>query len=150
MVLEGLTALSLGMSAFDSWRNNYNLRQSRNKKASYYDSNIKPLLEDINNVDRPDFNAIREAEMQNPINQFQNQMSSLSTNRDRIQSQSGFNESGFVNDVFMKEKNNATNTFQSQSFNINRGIQDMQTQFDDMLNQNRLKATELEYSYKYG
>jgi hypothetical protein len=150
MVLEGLTALSLGMSAFDSWRNNYNLRQSRNKKASYYDSKIKPLLEDINNVDRPDFNAIREAEMQNPINQFQNQMSSLSTNRDRIQSQSGFNESGFVNDVFMKEKNNATNTFQSQSFNINRGIQDMQTQFDDMLNQNRLKATELEYSYKYG
>jgi len=101
-------------------------------------------------MERPDFDAIKQAEMQNPFNQFQNQLEGISKSREKMEASSGFNNSGFVNDVFMKEKNNAQSSFESQTFNINRGIQDMQSQFDDMLNQNKLKAKELEYSYKYG
>jgi len=148
-----MPAMMLGQTAFsiyDSYRQKNDMARSKRQRSSYFDSDINPLLQEASNMERPDFDAIKQAEMQNPINQFQNQMEALSTSRESTMAKSGFNNSGFVNDVFMKEKSNAKNSFESQTFNINRGIQDMQSQFDDMLNQNKLKAKELEYSYKYG
>ena len=148
-----MPAMMLGQTAFsiyDSYRQQNDYKRQKAAKSSFYDSEIAPLVGDISSMERPDFDAIRQAEMQNPINEFQNQLEGMNRNREKMNSSSGFNDSGFVNDIFMKEKQSAQNSFESKSFNINRGIQDMQSQFDDMLTQNKLKAKELEYSYKYG
>jgi len=149
-LLAALTGGKMLLDLYDSYQQKQEYKKQKRLKSNYFDQNIKGLLEEANNMERPDFNAIRDAEMTGVTNEFQTQMDSLFTNRDKMTSANNFNDSGFVNDVFMKEKANATNAFNAKSFQVNRGINDMQSQFDDMLRQNRTRSKELEYSYKFG
>lgn len=146
MIAAATLAANVGKSAMN-W---FNQRKAKRKRRDFFNTNIKGLLDESTQMPDVDYDSIREAEMRMPQLNLQNQMQNISRNRDVSMSRSGFVNSGFSDSDVNTAKMNASEQFSSQEFNINRGINDMQSQLDDMINQNRLRAKELEFQYKFG
>jgi len=146
----GLSALQTGWNIFSASRAKREERRAKEQRRSYFNNSLKPLLDEATNIEMPDFDSIREAEMAMPTMQFQNQLESLSKGRDTQLGASGFQSSGFVDNNFNEQVETNEGQFDFQKFNVNRGIIDMQSQLESMINENKLRAKELEYSYKYG
>lgn len=141
------TAWNIGSSIHD--RNKRN--RAKKQRDQFFNQSIQPLLNKATQgMDDVDFDSIRQAEMKMPILQFQNQMKGLSRGREASLGQSGFSDSGFIQRDFNEQSNMATEGLSAQRFQTDRGILDMQSQLEQMINENRLRAKELEFSYKYG
>ena len=145
-----LGVAQIGMSLWDSYKQKSEMEKRQKRRSNFFDSELKPLLDEATNIEAPDFNAIRQAEMSDYTNQMQNQMESLIDQRSGTYARSGFGSSGFIDRSFDKQSDMLTSSYEKQQYQTERMIQDMQSQFDDTLNANKLRAKELEYSYKYG
>lgn len=147
----GLTLASTGWGIGSSIYDRSRQKKAKEKRGKFFDNEINSILGKMtNNLDDVDFDSIRSAEMRMPTLQFQDQMRDISTQRDSRLGQSGFADSGFINQDFDAQRTMATEGLASQRFNVDRGIIDMQSQLESMINENKLRAKELEFSYKYG
>lgn len=150
ILAAALQAGQMGLSLYDSYQRKKATERARRARASYFDTQLKPLLDEAINIERPDFDAIKEAELANPIFQMQRQMEDLFSQRMNMHAKSGFSSSGFINKLIDNQEDVLAMNMDEKLYQTNRMIQDMQSQFDDMINQNKLRAKELEYSYKFG
>ena len=146
----GLSLASTAWGIGSSIHNRNRQKKAKEKRSRFFDSQINPLLQQMDTGEDVDFDSIRSAEMRMPTLQFQNQMRGISNQRDSRLGQSGFADSGFINQDFDAQRTMATEGLASQRFNVDRGIIDMQSQLESMINENKLRAKELAFSYKYG
>jgi len=138
--------LKLGSSLINRGREK---KRSRNRRR-FFDSQISPLLDETTQDIDVDFGSIYDAEMQMPMLQFQNQIEGITRGRDQSAFASGFSDSGFRNRDYSLQMETAGGQLDAQKFNTQRGIIDLQSQLESMVNQNKIRAKELEYQYKYG
>jgi len=146
----GLLLASVGQQLFSSIRGRNKERDQRRQRRRFFDRELKPLLDETTQDVDVDFNAIRDAEMRMPTLNFQEGFRSLTRTRDATQAQSGFGKSGFIERDFTDSSNMLGEQFKSQEFNINRGVMDLQSQLENIVAENKIRAKELEYQYKYG
>lgn len=146
-----LGGASTGYGIYSANRERKRQKKTQQLRSDFFDSEISPLLgemeQDIGDVD---FNAIRQAELNLPAQELQSQIRGLGKRRETALSGSGFAGSGFIEDDYSNDFNLAQTGFKDTRFRTDRGIMDMQSQLESMINENRLRAKELEFSYKYG
>lgn len=145
-----LTAASIGSNLLSEGRANRKEKIASRKRRRFFDTQISPLLNEMNDTEMPEMDSLYSAEMQMPLLQMQNQMESLSRSSQSTLGQSGFQSSGFLDRDTQIQSDNITASFENQKFGVQRGLIDLQSQLESMTNQNRLQAKELEYRYKYG
>lgn len=147
----GLTLASTAWGIGSSIHARNKQKKAKRQRAAFFDREINPILEDMQSgIEDVDFGSIRDAELKLPAARFQNQMREISRGRESSLGGSGFQGSGFIESDFQNQANLAGEEMRNQTFNIDRGIIDMQSQLEAMINENRLRAKELEFSYKYG
>ena len=146
----GASLLSTAWGIGSSIHNKNRMNRARDQRREYFGHHIAPLLAEATQQPDVDFDSIRDAEMRMPTLQFQNQMTGLTRRRDASIGQSGFADSGFINQDFDRDANMATEGLANQRFNVDRSIIDMQSQLESMINENKIRARELQFSYKYG
>lgn len=144
----GLAIGSFALDAYGSWKEEKAADRAKKKRAKYFDNEISPLL---NQQDTDvDFNAIRDVEMDSVIGGFQNQLRSINQNDDVMNSKSGFASNSFIDKETNFATGRANDSFKRNEFNVERTINDLQQQLENTISENKIRAKELEYSYKYG
>lgn len=145
-----LLGASVGQQLFSAFRGRSKERSRRRQRRSFFDNELQPLLNEAIPDTDIDFGSLRNAEMQMPVINLQEGMRSLSRTADSARGQSGFANSSFIERDLQNSQNIATSQFENQQFNVDRGLLDLQSQIEGIASQNRIRAKELEYSYKYG
>lgn len=154
MAAGTIAAITLGaslgsdlISAFGAKRRE---KKRRSVRKNFYNTQLLPLLNEATEDPDIDYGAIREAELDLPQIQFQNQMERLSDQRQSTLGQSGFASSGFIEDDFEDQINQTQAGFKRNVFDTDRGLINLQSQIESMVNQNKLQAKQLKYEYLYG
>lgn len=142
--------LQLGASLLQGIGSKRKENKRRKQRANYFETELKPLLNEATADPNIDYTDIRNAELSMPTENFTMQMNQLAKNSNATMAQSGFNSSGFLNRDYEDQSNLMEEGFQASVYNVDKGILDMQTQIESLVNQNKLRAKELEYQYLYG
>lgn len=145
-----LLAASVGQQLYSAVSGGIKDRRMRRKKSSYFDSELKPLLDEATQEQDVDLDALYDAEMTMPLMNIQEGFRSLGRSTDSARGQSGFQSSGFIDNDYADQSNVLQGQFANQKFQNQRGIIDLQSQLESITADNKLRAKELEYSYKYG
>ena len=145
-----MAGIQLGSSLLGAVGAKRKERRRRRQRRNFFEDELSPLLDEATQDPNVDYGSIREAELGLPTVNFQNQMEQLTTQSNSAMGQSGFDNSGFIQDDYSDQSNQMQEQYNNQVFNIDKGLLDMQSQIESMVNQNKLQAKELKYKYLYG
>lgn len=145
-----LLGASIGQNLYSAISAGRKERRRRRKRSAFFDNELSPLLDEATQDVDVDFSSIYDAEMKLPLDNLQNGMRNLTRQRDATIGTSGIENSAFVQDDFANDSQSMITKFNDSSFQSRRGLVDMQSQLESIVSENKIRAKELEYSYKYG
>lgn len=141
----------LAQGLFNSFSAKRKEKRRRRRRRNFFNEELSPLLEDAQvDPNSVDYSSIREAELNLPLNQMQNQMRSLSMSTDAVRGRSGFENNDFVQDNYANDSKMLLSSFNNQAYNVDKSLIEMQSQLESIAKQNKIQAKQLEYEYKYG
>lgn len=145
-LIAGQGLLSLAQGSMNRRREN----RRRDQRRDYFNNNLRGMLEDSYDIEEPDYNELREAELFSARDNFDNQLNQFTRQTDAQESKFGFDNSGFTARTRTEGLEALNNNFETQEFNIDRSIADIQSQMQSMIQNNKIRAKEMEYQYLYG
>jgi hypothetical protein len=150
MATGALLAASIGQNLYSSISGARKEKRMRRQKSKFFDNELSPLLDEATKDVDVDFSTIYDAEMDLPLANLQSGMRSLSRNRDASFGRSGFKASSFIDNDYQNDAKLMQSGFDNQQFQTQRGMIDLQSQLESIVSDNKIRAKELEYQFKYG
>jgi hypothetical protein len=145
-----LLAVQTGMNLYNAFAGASKRRRQKRGKRRFFDQELAPLLNEATQEQDVDYDSLYDAEIQMPLMNLQEGFRSISKSRNTAQGQSGFQSSGFIDNDYTNSSKVLQGQFENQQFGVQRGLIDLQSQIESMATENKIRAKELEYNYKYG
>lgn len=144
------TGLQFGQQIYNTYQKKQSAKKAKERRATFFNNELKPMLDKSTQESDVDFEAIKDVEMGGVINNLQNQLQDINKSSSKSRSKSNFSSNSFIdkNESFALDR--ANESFEQGEFEVDRTIQSMQQQIDDTIEQNKIRAKQLEYQYKYG